>query len=114
MANTPLPATFAWQPHFDGQALILRDRAIATLFPLSNGHVRCTRKLHTRHMTHSFHDDTAQAERFVEAWARRWEREIVDLYDGLAPSTYQAAFATEPRMDVAVYVPKRKARRRKT
>lgn len=113
MATTSLPALFVWRDHFDGQALVLRDRAIATLFPLSNGHVRCTRKLHTRHMTHSFHDDSAQAKRFVEAWARRWEREIVDLYNGLAVSTYQATYAHEARSDQAVYVPARKPRRRK-
>lgn len=113
MATTSLPSSFAWKDHFDGQALVLRDRAIATLFPLSNGHVRCTRKLHTPHMTHSFHDDTAQAERFVEAWARRWEREILDLYAGLAISTYQAICTQEARCDPAVYVPPRKPRRRK-
>ncbi|WP_303748433.1 hypothetical protein [Stenotrophomonas pigmentata] len=113
MATTSLPSPFAWQDHFEGQALILRDRAIATLFPLPNGHVRCTRKLHTRHMTHSFHEDSAQAERFIEAWARRWEREILNLYDGLAVSTYQTICTQEPRNDQGVYVPPRKPRRRK-
>lgn len=92
----------------------MRGRAIAFTTPLPNGYVRCTRKLHTPHMTHSFHDDLAQAERFVEAWVRRWERAILDLYDGLAVSTYQAAYTPEPRNDPAVYVPPRKPRRRKS
>lgn len=64
-------------------------------------------------MTHSFHEDSAQAERFIEAWARRWEREIVDLYDSLPVSTYQAAYTPEPRNDPAVYVPPTKPRRSK-
>lgn len=92
---------------------MLGGRAIATVTPLPNGRARCTRKLQTRHMTHSFHDDSAQAERFIVAWAQRWEREIVNLYDGLASSTYQAALAPGPRTDAAVYVPKRKVQRRK-
>ena len=114
MTTTSLPEPFAWQAHFDGQALILRDRAIASVIPLPNGRARCTRKLQTRHMTHSFHDDSVQAERFLEAWVRRWEREIVDLYDALAVSTYQAAYTPEPRNDPDVYVPPRKPRRRKS
>ena len=113
MATTSLPSSFAWQDHFDGQALILRDRAIASVTPLPNGRARCTRKLQTRHMTHSFHDDIAQAERFIEAWARQWDREIVDLYTGLAVSTYQATHAEDSRNDQVVYVPSRKPRRRK-
>ena len=113
MDNIPLPSPFTWNDQFGGQALVLRGQAIATVTPLPNGRARCTRKLQTRHMTHSFHHDAAQAERFIEAWVRRWEREIVDLYDGLAPSTSQAAFAPEPRTDATVYVPKRKVRQRK-
>lgn len=113
MATTSLPSSFAWQDHFEGQALILRDRAIASVTPLPNGRARCTRKLQTRDMTHSFHDDAAQAERFIEAWARQWEREILDLYDGLAVSTYQAIYTQEARSDPAVYIPPRKLRRRK-
>lgn len=113
MDNIPLPSPFTWDDHFGGQALVLRGRAIATVTPLPNGRARCTRKLQTRHMTHSFHDDAVQAERFVEAWARRWEREIVDLYGGLSASTYQAVYTVEPRSDPAVYVPPRKPRRRK-
>lgn len=113
MATTTLPSSFAWQDHFEGQALILRDRAIASVTPLPNGRARCTRKLQTRHMTHSFHEDAAQAERFIEAWARRWEREILDLYNGLAASTYQATHTEDSRNDAAVRVPRRKSRRGK-
>lgn len=113
MSAKSLHSSFASQANFDRQALVLRDRAIASVTPLPNGRARCTRKLQSRHMTHSFHDDAAQAERFIEAWARQWEREIVSLYDGLAGSTYQAIYTQEARCDPAVYVPPRKPRRRK-
>ncbi|GEM_PF-1469553 len=113
MDNIPLPSPFTWNDHFGGQALVLRGRAIANVTPLPNGRARCTRKLQTRHMTHSFHDDSAQARRFIEAWARRWEREIVELYKGLAASTYQATYIEDSRDDPTVHVPRRKPRRRK-
>lgn len=64
-------------------------------------------------MTHSFHDDLAQAERFVEAWARQREREIVELYKGLVASTYQATYIEDSRDDPTVQVPRRTPRRRK-
>jgi len=66
MATTSLPPSFAWQDHFEGQTLTLHGRTIAFSTPLPNGHVHCTRKLNTRHITHSFHDDLEQAARFME------------------------------------------------
>lgn len=113
MDKIPLPSPFAWSDHFAGQALTLHGRTIAFSTPLPNGHVRCTRKLHTRHITHSFHDDLEQASRFMEGWARRWEAEIVSLYNSLPTSTYQAAVPFPLGAASKVPVPRRKARRRK-
>lgn len=113
MDNIPLPSPFTWNDHFAGQALVLHGRAIAFSTPLPNGHVRCTRKVHTRHMSVSFHDSLQHAASFMAAWARRWEREIVELYDDLPTSTYQAVagVAVGPAPEIAV--PRRKGRRRK-
>ncbi len=113
MDNIPLPSPFTWNDHFAGQALVLHGRAIAFSTPLPNGHVRCTRKVHTRHMSVSFHDDLEQAASFMAAWARRWEREIVELYEELPPSTYQAVAGVPADSTPDVIVPRRKPRRRR-
>lgn len=112
MDNIPLPSPFTWTEHFAGQALVLHGRAIAFSTPLPNGHVRCTRKVHTRHMSVSFHDDLQQAASFMAAWARRWEQEIVELYGDLPTSTYQTVVTTPVGEAVPVIIPKRKVRRR--
>ena len=114
MDNIPLPSPFTWNDHFAGQALVLHGRAIAFSTPLPNGHVRCTRKVHTRHMSVSFHDDLKQAASFMASWARRWEREIIALYDDLPASTYQAVAGVSKSPAPEVVVPRRKARRRKS
>lgn len=85
MVNThaQLPQGFSLVAESDGYALKLDDRTVASATTLDNGGCRvCTNPDRALLMHFHFPTDTAAGVRLMQAWARKWEAEIRETYDG--------------------------------
>ena len=79
-----LPTDIEIRHWLDGPALFLNGKMIACVSPLADGRARSQRCVGTVHLQHEFHSDVASAERFLVAWAIKWQDRIREAYDALA------------------------------
>ena len=70
-----LPDGYTWQPYLDGPALYLERGMVAMVSPIPSG-ARVSLNVGTNRLRFVFLGDVRRAVAYVEAWARKWDREI--------------------------------------
>lgn len=71
-----LPDGFIWEPFAEGHRVRWGQRSLASTTPLDGGGVRVCVQPDSLRMHHRFFASYSTGQRYVEAWARKWEAEI--------------------------------------
>lgn len=108
-----LPDGFKWDDFCDGHRLVYGTRTLAHTTLLPNGGCRATMNPGDLHRRTEFFDVYEAGQRYVEAWAMKWEARLREAGDRSTPLYAPGFLATgTERSQDQVPPPRRRKRRR--